>query len=65
MLKIIALVTFIGVYALFLLLPKYRAAASVAAAALFVALGIVPWREAPGVINWNVLLMLVGTMGIV
>lgn len=65
MLKAIALITFVVVYALFLLLPEYRAAAAAAAAALFIALGIVPWDEALGAVNWNVLLMLAGTMGTV
>jgi len=65
MLKTIALIVFIGVYALLLLLPKYRAVVALAAAALFVVLGILPVTDAPGVIDWNVLMMLAGTMGTV
>ncbi|WP_295580576.1 SLC13 family permease [uncultured Oscillibacter sp.] len=65
MLKTIALIVFIAVYGLLLLLPKYRAAVAVAAAVVFLALGIVPAREALSTIDWNVLLMLAGTMGTV
>ena len=48
-----------------LLLPKYRAYVALAAAAIFVALGIVPAGEAVAAVDWNVLLMLAGTMGTV
>ena len=65
MLKTIALIVFISVYALLLLLPKYRAVVALAAAATFMVLGILPVAAAPGVIDWNVLLMLAGTMGTV
>lgn len=65
MLKIVALVTFVAVYALMLLLPKWRAVVALAAAGLFVLLGIVPVKELAGVIDWNVLMMLAGTMGTV
>jgi len=63
--KMIALITFIGVYVLLLVLPKYRAFVALGAAALFAVLGIVPIGEIAGVIDWNVLLMLAGTMGTV
>ncbi len=63
--KIIALVVFIVVYALLLLLPKYRAAVAAVAAGIFLILGIVPAAEAIGAIDWNVILMLTGTMGTV
>ena len=65
MLKMIALVIFIGVYVLLLVLPKYRALVAMAAAAVFMMMGIVPPSEAAGVIDWNVLMMLAGTMGTV
>ena len=63
--KLIALLIFIAVYALMLLLPTWRAAAAVAAAAAFVLIGIVPVGEVAGAVDWNVLLMLAGTMGTV
>lgn len=65
MIKIIALAIFIAVYVLLLLLPKYRALVAVAAAAIFMVLGIVPVAEVPGIVDWNILLMLAGTMGTV
>ena len=64
-LKLIALLIFIAVYALMLLLPTWRAAAALAAAAAFVLIGIVPVGEVAGAVDWNVLLMLAGTMGTV
>ncbi len=63
--KLIALLIFIAVYALMLLLPTWRAAAALAAAAAFVLIGIVPVGEVAGAVDWNVLLMLAGTMGTV
>ena len=63
--KLIALLIFIAVYALMLLLPTWRAAAALAAAAAFVLIGIVPVGEVAGAVDWNVLLMRAGTMGTV
>ena len=63
--KTIALIVFIAVYVLLLALPKYRAYVALAAAALFMVLGIVPFGEAFGAVDWNVLMMLAGTMGTV
>ncbi len=63
--KLVALVIFVAVYALLLLLPKYRAWVAATAAAVFLVLGIVPAGEAFFVVDWNVLLMLAGTMGTV
>ena len=63
--KTVALVAFITVYALLLLLPKGRWIAPVAAAALFVGIGIVPAGDALAAVDWNVLMMLCGTMGTV
>lgn len=63
--KLITLLIFIAVYALMFLLPTWRAAAALAAAAAFVLIGIVPVGEVAGAVDWNVLLMLAGTMGTV
>lgn len=65
MLKTIALIIFLGVYLLLLLLPKHRALVAVTAAAAFMMLGVLPAEEAAQAIDWNVLLMLAGTMGTV
>ena len=53
--KTIALLTFIAVYALLLLLPKYRAVSALSAAALFLLLRIVPLGDVAGTVDWNVL----------
>ena len=63
--KTFALVVFIAVYVLLLVLPKFRAYVALAAAAIFVVMGIVPAGEAAAAEDWNVLLMLFGTMGTV
>ena len=63
--KTVALVIFIAVYALLLLLPKYRAYTALGAALVFIILGIVPLGDILGAIDWNVLMMLAGTMGTV
>ncbi|MDR3314260.1 MAG: arsenic transporter, partial [Oscillospiraceae bacterium] len=48
-----------------LVFAKARAYIALGSAALFVLLGILPWREIPGAVNWNVILMIAGTMGTV
>ena len=48
--KTLALIVFIAVYALLLLLPKYRAVVALVAAALFVAVGIVPFSAVAAVV---------------
>ena len=63
--KTVALLIFIAVYALLLLLPNYRAISALAAAGAFILLGIVPLGNIGGAVDWNVLLMLAGTMGTV
>lgn len=63
--KIFALAVFIAVYVLLLVLPKFRAYVALAAAAIFIVMGIVPAGEVAAAVDWNVLLMLAGTMGTV
>ena len=62
---VLALVMFLATYVLLLLLPKYRAHIALASAALFVILGILPVNKVFFSINWNVIMMIAGTMGIV
>ena len=45
--------------------PKLRPVIALAVAAIFVCLGVVPFKELPFTINWNVLMMISGTMIIV
>ena len=61
---ILALTLFISTYAAMVILPRYRAYIAFAAAALFVILGILPARLLLSSVDWNVLLMIAGTMGI-
>ena len=61
----IAVLLFILMYILIIFLPKYRMAAALGTAALFLVLGILPLQAAPGAVNWNALMMMGGTMIIV
>jgi len=61
----VALALFLTTYALLLAFPRHRAYIAMAAAALFVLLGILPYRKVFFAINWNVILMIAGTMGTV
>lgn len=60
-----ALVIFILTYALLLIFPKYRAYIALASAVIFVAIGILPIEKVFSSVDWNVILMIAGTMGIV
>lgn len=62
---ILALVLFIATYVLMIALPKYRAYVACASAVVFVVSGILPVRAALPAIDWNVILMIAGTMGVV
>ncbi|HNY00724.1 MAG TPA: SLC13 family permease [Oscillospiraceae bacterium] len=62
---IVALVIFAVTYALLLALPRRRAWIALASGALFIALGILPVGDVASAIDWNVLMMIAGTMGIV
>lgn len=62
---ILALVLFLITYVLLLVLPNYRAYIALASAALFVILGIIPLNKVFFSVDWNVIMMIAGTMGIV
>lgn len=63
--RVLALCLFILTYVLMIALPKFRPWVAVASGALYVVLGYVNLGEALQSINYNVLLMLAGTMGTV
>lgn len=65
MLKITALVLFILMYNLMIAVPKYRPYYALAVAAIFLITGILPYDQLAAAVNWNVLLMISGTMVIV
>ena len=57
-----ALSIFIVMYIFLLALPKYRSYTAVITAVLFIVLGILPVKNALTAINYNVIMMLTGTM---
>ena len=60
-----ALIIFAAMYVLLLIFSEKRWIIAPSAAAIFLLLGILPVRSALSAINWNVLMMLTGTMVIV
>lgn len=63
--KLIAVLLFVLTYALLLIFPKIRAYIALSSGALFVIIGILPIEEVFTTVDWNVILMIAGTMGIV
>lgn len=63
--KTTAIILFGLTYILLLIFSKIRAYIALASALLFIALGIIPADEAFLAIDWNVILMIAGTMGVV
>ena len=63
--KLFALILFLATYVLMIVLPKYRPWVALTSALIFLFSGIVPWTGLVGAIDFNVLLMLAGTMGTV
>lgn len=61
----LALILFVAMYVLLLVFSEKRWIIALAAAAVFLILGILPAGSALLAINWNVLMMLTGTMVIV
>ena len=62
---VLALVLFVIMYVLLLLFPRYRPWIALGTALIFAILGIMPLEDILGSINFNVLMMIAGTMGIV
>ncbi|MBE5997998.1 MAG: SLC13 family permease [Eubacteriales bacterium] len=60
--KTFALGLFILMYILMIALPKYRPAYALGTALLFLISGVLPVAKLAGTINWNVLMMISGTM---
>lgn len=61
----IALILFVVTYVLMIALSEKRPYVALVSAILYVALGIMPVGKIFGTIDWNVLMMLAGTMGTV
>lgn len=62
---VLALVLFLVTYAALLIFSNYRAWIALGSAAVFVVLGILPIGKVFGAVDWNVILMIAGTMGTV
>lgn len=62
---ILGLLLFILTYILMIVVPKYRAHVALTSAAFFVILGLLPFEDVLPAIDFNVLMMIAGTMGIV
>ena len=60
-----AIVLFAITYIALMVLPKYRAWIALASAAAFVLSGILPLRDVTRAVDWNVIMMIMGTMGVV
>jgi Na+/H+ antiporter NhaD/arsenite permease-like protein len=59
---ILALILFIVMYVILLAIPRYRWITAPVFAAVFVICGILPVSHVFGAVDWNVILMLTGTM---
>ena len=62
---ILTLVLFVLMYVLMIAKPKYRPLYALSVAAIYLAAGIMPMSKLGSTINWNVLMMISGTMIIV
>jgi len=62
---IFAVILFAVTYILLLIFPKYRAYIALVSAAIFVITGILPISNVFFAVDWNVIMMIAGTMGIV
>ncbi len=63
--KLLALILFLATYVLLIAVPRWRHFIAAGSAVIFLILGILPLRLAPAAVDWNILLMLSGTMGTV
>ena len=62
---ILALALFIVMYIFLLALPEKRPYIALIAAGIFILLGILPLGNIIGAVDWNIILMLAGTMMVV
>ena len=63
--KTFALILFVIMYILMIVKPKYRPVYALAVAVIYLVTGVLPIRALLSTINWNVLMMIAGTMMIV
>ncbi len=60
--KILAIILFVAMYVGLIAFPKRRAIIALAVAAIFIVTGILPYNTVFSVVDWNVLLMIFGTL---
>ena len=60
-----AIIIFIITYLLLLIFPKYRTYIALISALIFIILNYLTFQEAFGYLDFNVLMMILGTMGLV
>ncbi|MCR5747618.1 MAG: arsenic transporter, partial [Lachnospiraceae bacterium] len=60
--KTIAIVLFVLMYICLIAMPKRRAITALITAGIYLVIGILPWSKLPTAIDWNVLLMILGTL---
>ena len=60
--KILAIVLFVAMYAGLIIFPKKRAFIALGVALIYIVTGILPFRSVVSVVDWNVLLMIFGTL---
>ena len=65
MTMIYALILFAVTYVLMLTFTKYRPYIALGSAVVFIVTGMLPFDQIFGAIDWNVLLMIAGTMALV
>ena len=60
-----AIILFAITYVLMLAFSKYRPYIALASGVIFIVTGMLPFKDVFGAIDWNVILMIAGTMGLV
>ncbi len=60
--KTLAIILFVAMYVGLIAFPKRRAIIALAVAAIYIVTGILPLGSVFGAVDWNVLLMLFGTL---
>lgn len=63
--KTVAVILFIAMYVVMIIRTDWRTWAALVTAVLFLILGILPWNQIGTAIDWNVILMISGTMIVV
>lgn len=64
-LKLTAIIVFVGMYVIMIMFQKLRVYAALLAALIFLAAGVLTPNQAVSAINWNILMMIAGTMIVV